>query len=233
MKKISYEQASAIMKLLAVHNRTANANWMISGYPHMRGVLVEAVEALDHYGWKWWSKQPRDFTQMQLELIDILHFTLSHILSECDGNLDAAAITLVKRSDPELSSCHFDGREYVISKCDIPQLLELIAAFAVSRRNNLPLLEVTFHASGLDWDKVVNLYTIKHVLCIFRQNSGYKEGRYSKIWGGKEDNIHLIELASSLDSSASDFQLQLYQRLEERYISLSPSLATPLKSGLC
>lgn len=194
----------------------------------MRGVLVEAVEALDHYGWKWWGKQPRDFTQMQLELVDILHFTLSHILSESDGNLDAAAITLVKRSDPELSSCHFDGREYVISKCDIPQLLELIAAFAVSRRNNLPLLEVTFHASGLDWDKVVNLYTIKHVLCIFRQNNGYKEGRYSKMWGGKEDNIHLLELASSLDSSAADFQLQLYQRLEERYVSLSPALASSL-----
>ncbi len=228
MKKISYEQASAIMKLLAVHNRTANANWMISGYPHMRGVLVEAVEALDHYGWKWWSKQSRDFTQMQLELVDILHFTLSHILSECDGHLDAAAMTLVKRSDPELSSCHFDGREYVISKCDIPQLLELIAAFAISRRNNFPLLEVTFHASGLDWDKVVNLYTIKHVLCIFRQNNGYREGRYSKIWGGKEDNIHLLELASNLDSSAADFQLQLYQRLEERYVSLSPALASSL-----
>ena len=228
MKKISYEQASAIMKLLAVHNRTANANWMISGYPHMRGVLVEAVEALDHYGWKWWSKQPRDFTQMQLELVDILHFTLSHILSECDGHLDTAAMTLVKRSDPELSSCHFDGREYVISKCDIPQLLELIAAFAISRRNNFPLLEVTFHASGLDWDKVVNLYTIKHVLCIFRQNNGYREGRYSKIWGGKEDNIHLLELASNLDSSAADFQLQLYQRLEERYVSLSPALASSL-----
>ncbi|WP_211451087.1 dUTP diphosphatase [Collimonas antrihumi] len=225
MKKISYEQASAVMKLLAVRNGTANANWVISDYPHMRGVLVEAVEALDYYGWKWWSKQPRDFTQVQLKLVDILHFTLSHILNECDGNLDAAAITLVKRSDPELSSCRFDGREYVISKCDIPQLLELIAAFAASRRNNVPLLEVTFHASGLNWDKAVNLYTSKHVLCIFRQNNGYKEGRYTKIWRGKEDNIHLLELVCSLDSAASDFQLQLYQRLEERYASLSPTLA--------
>ena len=223
MKKIGYAQALALVRLQDVHNRRANENWIVPGFPQLRGMLVEAVEALDHHGWKWWSSQPCDFSQMQVELVDILHFLLSHVISECDGDLEAAAAALVEYSNPELSSCIFDGREYAVGSCDIPQLLELIAAFAVCRRANLPLLEATFRACGLNWDSVVNLYTAKHVLAIFRQNHGYKEGFYTKIWAGREDNIHLVELASFLDSAASDFQLRLYQKLEERYAS--PSLA--------
>lgn len=223
MKRIGYRQALAIVRLQDAHNRRANDNWIISGYPQLRGMLVEAVEALDHHGWKWWSSQPCDFSQMQVELVDILHFLLSHVISECDGDLEAAAAALVEYSNPGLRSCIFDRREYIIGSCDIPQLLELIAAFAICRRINLPLLEATFDACGLDWDAVVNLYTSKHVLAIFRQNHGYKEGFYTKIWAGKEDNIHLVELASFLDPAASDFQLRLYRKLEERYAS--PSLS--------
>lgn len=224
MKKIGYRQALTIVCLQDAHNRRANDNWISSGYPQLRGMLVEAVEALDHHGWKWWSSQPCDFSQMQVELVDILHFLLSHVIGECNGNLEAAAAVLVEYSNPGLSSCIFDRREYVLGRCDIPQLLELIAAFAICRRINLPLLEVTFHACCLDWDAVVSLYTSKHVLAIFRQNHGYKEGFYTKIWAGKEDNIHLLELASELDPAAPDFQLLLYRKLEKRYAS--PLLAT-------
>lgn len=224
MRKISYQQALTIVRLQDAHNRRANDNWIISGYPQLRGMLVEAVEALDHHGWKWWASQPCDFSQMQVELVDILHFLLSHVISACDGDLEAAAATLVDCSDPGLSSCIFDGREYLIGEGDIPQLLELVAAFAICRRINLPLLEATFHACSLDWDAVVSLYTSKHVLAIFRQNHGYKEGLYTKTWAGKEDNIHLVELASFLDPAAPDFQLRLYRKLEERYASSAPGV---------
>ncbi|RKG72059.1 dUTP diphosphatase, partial [Corallococcus sp. CA049B] len=43
----------------------------------MRAVLVETTEAMDHHGWKWWSKQTMNLEQLRIELIDIWHFALS------------------------------------------------------------------------------------------------------------------------------------------------------------
>ncbi|QRX81416.1 dUTP diphosphatase [Glaciimonas sp. PAMC28666] len=217
MKKISVEQAETILTLQDNINRKVDDHWLNSGYPYLRGVLVEAVEALDHYGWKWWSSAPRDLSQVQIELIDILHFSLSDLISECGGNLITATSVLLSRSDPELDECYFDGRAYAIADCDVPKLLELIAGVAGSGRNELPLLEVTFRACGLNWDQITVLYIAKHVLNVFRQNHGYKDGCYTKIWGDKEDNIHLVEIVSYLDPAAANFSMQIYGLLNERY----------------
>ena len=37
---------------------------------------------------------------------------------------------------------------------------------------------------------------MKNVLNKFRQDNGYKEGTYRKIWNGKEDNVVLSEILS-------------------------------------
>ena len=217
MEKINVRQAEIILAMQDKINRKVDDNWLGSGYPYLRGVLVEAVEALDHYGWKWWSSEPRDFSLVQIELIDMLHFSLSHLISECDGNLNVATSVLLIRSNPKLESCHFDGKEYTLAQCDVPKLLELIAAFAASGRNELALLEVTCRACCLNWDQIMVLYIAKHVLNVFRQNHGYKTGRYTKVWGGKEDNSHLIEIVSYLDPAAANFSMQIYTLLNERY----------------
>lgn len=52
---------------------------------------------------------------------------------------------------------------------------------------------------------------------MFRQDHGYKEGTYIKIWHGKEDNEVLAETVKQLDSSAEDFQTQVYQALKTAY----------------
>ena len=217
MEKINVEQAETVLALQDKINRKVDDHWLNSEYPYLRGVLVEAVEALDHYGWKWWSYAPKELSQVQIELIDVLHFSLSDLINECGGNLTTAASVLVSRSNPELADCHFDGREYAIAECDVPKLLELIAAFAGSGRNELPLLEVTFSACGLNWDQITVLYIAKHVLNVFRQNHGYKDGSYTKIWGDKEDRIHLVEIVSYLEPAAANFSMQIYSLLNERY----------------
>ncbi|KAF3998448.1 dUTP diphosphatase [Glaciimonas immobilis] len=224
MKKINFDQAVIMVGLQDKINRKVDENWVSADYPYLRGVLVEAVEALDHYGWKWWSYQPREISQVQSELIDILHFSLSHLIGECDGDLNASALALSTRSNPTLKNCRLDGKEYQLAHCDVPQLLQLLAATAASGRNELPLLEATFHACGLSWSAVVVRYMSKHVLSIFRQNHGYAEGCYTKIWSTKEDNIHLVELAAPLDPDATDFSAQLYSHLEERYASCTLAL---------
>ncbi|MGS0740503.1 dUTP diphosphatase [Glaciimonas sp. GG7] len=227
MEKINAIQARTIIRLQDKINRKVDEDWLSADYPYLRGVLVEAVEALDHYGWKWWSRQPHDLSQVHIELIDILHFSLSHLINEYQGNLDEAATALFHRSNANMTCCTIDGREYLIADCDVPKLLELLAAFAASGRNELSLLTVIFSACALSWDAVMTQYIAKNVLNIFRQNKGYKKGRYVKIWGGREDNIHLVEIVARLDPNAADFTATLYQCLEERYVFyvLSPQLS--------
>ena len=52
---------------------------------------------------------------------------------------------------------------------------------------------------------------------MFRQDKGYKEGTYQKIWNGREDNEYLVEIIGSLDSSRSEFKDEVYAALESAY----------------
>jgi predicted nucleic acid-binding protein len=48
----------------------------------------------------------------------------------------------------------------------------------------------------------------------FRQDHGYKEGSYIKIWKNREDNVVMQEI---LEENQSITPEMLYQKLEEAY----------------
>ena len=72
-------------------------------------------------------------------------------------------------------------------------------------------------AAGMTFDDLYKQYVGKNVLNFFRQDHGYKDGSYKKVWQGREDNEHLTEIQDSLDVSAADFSDQIYQQLKLRY----------------
>ena len=72
----------------------------------------------------------------------------------------------------------------------------------------------------MDFETLHVGYIGKNVLNFFRQDNGYKEGTYNKQWDGVEDNEHLVDIVSGLDSSAPDFADTLYQKMQERYLKL-------------
>jgi len=57
----------------------------------------------------------------------------------------------------------------------------------------------------------------KNVLNFFRQDHGYKAGTYQKLWQGREDNEHLVEVLASLDMGAPDYSDLVYSGLLARY----------------
>ena len=69
----------------------------------------------------------------------------------------------------------------------------------------------------MDLNELFRQYVGKNTLNFFRQDHGYKEGTYLKIWHGEEDNEVLATLVNQLDASAADFQQQLYAALEAKY----------------
>lgn len=55
------------------------------------------------------------------------------------------------------------------------------------------------------------------VSSFFRQDNGYKDGSYIKVWDGREDNEHLVDVLASTDVNASGYSQLIYTGLKSRY----------------
>ncbi|HZG18629.1 MAG TPA: dUTP diphosphatase [Herbaspirillum sp.] len=217
MEPLRMAQAAQMLTLQGEMNSTVNPEWISAKYPFLRAVVVEVAEALDHYGWKWWKKEQPDLAQVQIELIDILHFILSHELLQAEGDVRKAAESVVEKSNPTQYTIEFDGSAHLLDRNDPRTLLELLGGLASVRRCEIGVLEACFDSLDMSWDDVTRQYISKNVLNIFRQHNGYKSGTYIKTWMGKEDNVHLVELTSTLDPKQDSFAKDLYHALVKRY----------------
>ncbi|MHC3910653.1 dUTPase [Achromobacter marplatensis] len=216
---LNQAQAATMLKLQDHLNSMINPDWVNGGARFLRAAFVESAEALEHYGWKWWKKQTIDLPQVQMELVDILHFYLSHTIVEARGQLDDAAAALVAdlATPPTVL---LDGKTYTLNGLPVPELLELIGGLAVCGRASYKVLEQTMTACDMTWNDAYTQYVSKNVLNIFRQQHGYKEGTYIKIWNGEEDNVVLARLLSQLDPASADFADALNRELEQAYSRL-------------
>ncbi len=199
-------------------NSKVDPDWIAARYPYLRAVVIEGAEAIEHHGWKWWKHQQHDLAQLQMELIDIWHFMLSDMLLACEGDQVQATGKLIETlSIDGDNSLIFDGKLYQLSELGLVAKLELLIGTSVARRVELALFESIMRDCQMSWDDLYRQYVGKNVLNFFRQDHGYKQGTYRKIWNGQEDNEHLVEVLESLDAHADDFQGLLYQSLQERY----------------
>lgn len=215
---LSKEQATTMLELQAKMNAKVNPAWLDAGHPYLRAIVIEAAEAMEHHGWKWWKAQNCDMPQLQMELVDIWHFVLSYILIEESGDIDSAA-NYLNSVDTEKAAIEFDHQTYIIAELDLIAKLELMMGLAVARKISIPLFNALIRDCDMSWDDLFCQYVGKNVLNFFRQDNGYKEGTYIKIWSGREDNEHLVEIMKELNASVAEFKDHLYHSLHERYAS--------------
>jgi dimeric dUTPase (all-alpha-NTP-PPase superfamily) len=202
---IEQNQISQMLTMQDAMNSRVSDTWRTNDYEWYRAIWVECAEMLDHHGWKWWKHQEIDVPQVQLELVDIFHFGLSLRLMSGD-TVDNIAQTLAK----ELTLQTTEG--------DFKIALENLAAAAVSKKTfDAIALADCMRLMNMDLNELFRQYVGKNTLNFFRQDHGYKEGTYIKVWQGKEDNEVLATLVNTLDVNAVDFQQQLYAALKEKY----------------
>jgi hypothetical protein len=216
---LSSEQASAMFSLQKTMNTKVDPEWIRARYPYLRAVAIEGAEAIEHHGWKWWKKQDKDLAQLQMELIDIWHFLLSEFLLRHEGDEHKALAHLTEhlKAINSQSNLDFDNQNIQVDSCDLIRKLELLIGTAIAGRIELSLFESIMADCELTWTELYCQYIGKNVLNIFRQDNGYKKGSYKKIWRGKEDNEHLVEILNSLDPCSTDFKEQIYLSLKRTY----------------
>ena len=187
-------------------NTKVHPNWREQGYEWYRAAWIECAELMDHAGYKWWKHAEPDIEQIQLEVVDIWHFGMSALLvgsddnralaDEIAGDLSAApnsGLSLLEASEALASACITSG------SFSTPAFLNLM------------------QASDLSFDQLYRMYVGKNVLNFFRQDHGYKDGSYVKVWDGREDNEHLSDILSQLDASEAGFAETVYKGLEAAY----------------
>ena len=200
-----HNQLLVMLEMQDAMNTRVNPDWRNAGNAWYRAIWTECAEMLDHYGWKWWKHQPPDLEQVRLELVDILHFAMSDYLLR-EANAAAAA----KRIEAELAE---PGGE-----SDIRVAIESLAQSTLARQsmhfggfaNVMALID-------MDFDLLYRMYIGKNVLNFFRQDHGYRQGSYVKVWDGREDNEHLSEILVALDSGSESFRDDVYRALAARY----------------
>ena len=201
-----------IMTMLALQdsmNTKVHPDWRRQGYEWYRAIWVECAELMDHYGWKWWKKQQPDWEQVKLELIDIWHFGLSDLLLQHED------VDVLARRLAEALKETYVAQDFRVA------LESFVQATLNQRAFDLAAFAHLMAAADLSFDELYRGYVGKNVLNFFRQDHGYKDGTYRKVWHGREDNEHLVELMAELDVQRPDFKDELYQGLKARYSTVS------------
>ena len=186
-------------------NTRVHDSWRNQNFEWYRAIWIECAELMDHYGYKWWKHQEPDEAQVQLEIVDIWHFGMSCLLQ---NEIDQQSLA------SNIASSWKEQR----SDSSFREIVEALAAETLNKRTfSISIFSELCNSANLSFHTLDSSYVGKNVLNFFRQDNGYKEGSYKKIWSGREDNDHLNDLLNSLDNSAANFSDMLYKALEDRY----------------
>ena len=197
-------------------NDQTNGQVWIKGYTKenreiswYRGIYMEVAEAIDSFNWKHWKNinDEPDWDNIRVELVDIWHFGLSELIrsNRLDDQVGFALSEVDAAAEPDPDALRL--------------AIEALAESSLRTRSfeMAPFIEA-MSALSLSVTELFKLYVGKNVLNQFRQNNGYKDGSYRKIWQGREDNEHLVDLLARLDVAASEVPNALYRQLEAIYV---------------
>ncbi len=186
-----------------------------------RCIYMECAEMIDSFAWKHWKNidADPDWANLQIEVVDVWHFVMSLVLQEYKrrglGTLDDAAEGIA--SMPFYQAL-YDGREGFASPELVMIQVESLMRDALAQKTDLSRLLADFfdlvRMSDLDIVSLYRLYVGKNILNQFRQDHGYKDGSYIKVWNGEEDNVVMKRLWEENGDLTPE---ALYSGLEDAY----------------
>lgn len=209
-----------LLTMLSMQNKLnilVHPEWHTQNFPWTRAIMVEGVEALEHYGWKWWKRQTPDMPQLRIELVDIWHFVLSYYIEHYSPHETPLA--------DHLEQVINNGAPLYMVASDPAKCLEILIGRAALGEPHMFALLALMEQCNLPFDDLYRLYIAKNVLNAFRQDNGYKAGTYIKIWDGVEDNVALAVLMA-LKPDATPDQLRL--KLESVYAKAVVAAEAPV-----
>ena len=195
-------------------------NWYrkIDFYKVYTAIHQEVSELIDTFEWKWWKKQKTDIEKRKLELVDVWHFILSYWLLTCRHSNEK----VVDSATELIYSCLMSATPIKKEEA-LPKILQIDLYFHPNI-NNPTLATTTFlsivltpDVSGFnDYEDFVKYYFAKNILNMYRQERGYKTGRYVFELIKFEDNDALISILKEVNSfnNFEEFKEKIFKKLD-------------------
>jgi len=186
-----------------------------------RCIYLEAAELVESYPWKHWKDidASPDYENIKIEIVDIWHFVMSEALriykTQNLGSIDDIASMISTMVEFDTFSQN-DSGELLDSYIQIELVEDMIATlFCQNDINTLVISFLTMSSKlNLKLPQLYQLYIGKNILNRFRQDHGYKEGTYIKVWNGLEDNVVMQKILNENSDILPD---NLYKKLQESY----------------
>ncbi len=186
-----------------------------------RCTYLECAELIESYPWKHWKNidaQP-DYENIKIEAVDMWHFIMSKGLEDYKikniGSIEDLADTI-----KNLSNYHLFTTEVKASNKDYYaqiKVAEMLIKTLFCDESTEALMEAFIEVareSGLNINSLYKLYIGKNILNQFRQDYGYKDGSYIKMWNNEEDNVVMQRYLEKNPETSPD---TLYAALKEAY----------------
>lgn len=186
-----------------------------------RCIYLESAELIESYPWKHWKNidASPDYKNIKIEIVDIWHFVMSEALRlykiDSLGSIEDIAIVVSNMDEFKIFK-----DENSKSQLTIYEEIEFVEDMLKSLFCNLDInsLIISFLTMSsklnLKLPELYKLYIGKNILNQFRQDNGYKDGSYIKVWSGKEDNVVMQSILDKYEDITPD---KLYKALEEAY----------------
>ena len=178
-----------------------------------RATYLECAELIESYPWKHWKNidaEP-DYENIKIEAVDVWHFIMSQALTDYKTHA-LGSIEELSQAIKQLGNFHTFSAALRPCTADYYEQIEVVerlmkTLFCGESTEKLmeSFIDVALQ-SGLNLDSLYALYVGKNILNQFRQDHGYKEGTYIKIWNDKEDNVVMQTLRSHLKHSTQNLK---------------------------
>ena len=186
-----------------------------------RCTYLECAELIESYPWKHWKNidaRP-DYANIKIEAVDIWHFIMSQGLEDYKRGDLGSIETLANNINSLTNFVTFSGevkehfKDYYEQIAVVEILMKTLFCGGSTEKLMAAFINVAMQ-SGLNLDTLYTLYVGKNILNQFRQDHGYKEGTYIKIWNGEEDNVTMQRVLEENENVTPD---ELYNALKKAY----------------
>jgi len=186
-----------------------------------RCTYLECAELIESYPWKHWKNidaQP-DYANIKIEAVDTWHFIMSQALEDYKMKNLGIIEDLAKKINALSNFSDFTAditptrKNYYEQIETVEVLMKTLFCDAPTEKLMEAFIDVAV-VSGLNLDTLYKLYIGKNILNKFRQDHGYKDGSYIKIWDGQEDNVTMQDILEKNENISPE---ALYKALEKAY----------------
>lgn len=204
------ENYKKMVELQHEFNQQVDKQYLDRNWNWNSAIIAESGELLESAGYKWWRKTEIDMDNVKVEAIDLLHFVISESIQiYYRGHKDSIECTY---SDFQEFFEEFDTYD----NFDVDSIFDIINHLNYDQFDRFFIIKQLFKHLDMSNEDVYLAYMVKNCLNRFRQDNGYKDGSYHKIWNNQEDNVVAYELAANIGAVENLYEL-LYDDLKVTY----------------